>query len=505
MPSAASLPSRTRLRRGAPLAFAALCALLVAGAGSAAELRLGIDGNYTYNSNYFSDNQNEDAANSFQLGPSIEIADQEGRFRYEVQFDGAYQLYLDQDGVDAWESRLRARATYDLTERTRVRVTNRFRDISNLRFGRQDIEVADTALDPNQDRYFRNEVELELIHDVTELLELRLRGEHQWVDFEQNLDRNDSTAWQGAGELRYQVSNTHFVGVGASYTRQDFEEALSRIGSTGDFVSGFATWTWIVTDAITFTANGGPSWIRSDEDSIARVAQTRLVGGQQGGDVRIAQLGNCGPVIGGDRFSSNCVLAPVSSPSPDGTFGGLLGFDVDPTTPRVGDDDQLTFFGGATLTANLPNWNLTVSYQRRQSSTTGDGLASSLDRVFGEVEFAPASSRWSVFAAGSWDRRETLTRSTRIDFVLIDDADLTRLAERDASALAITSIRSQDTRRDNFTVIAGTRFRIEDQFAATLDGRYRRTELSGPGVNRPDIDTFFVVLTFEYDFVPIQL
>ena len=493
------------LRPILPLAVVALLSLVLPSAGRAAELRLGIDGNYTYNSNYFSDNQNEDEANSFQFGPSVELLDQEGRFRYEIQFGGLYQAYVDQDGVDAWESRLRARATYDLTERTRVRVTNRFRDISNLRFGRQDIEVADTALDPTQDRYLRNEFELELIHDLTELLELRLRGEHQWVDFDENLDRNDSTAWQGATELRYQVSPIHFVGAGVSYTRQDFEEALSRIGSTGDFVSAFATWTWIVTDAITFSANGGPSWVRSDEDDITRVAQTRFVGGRQGGETRRAQLGNCGAPVGGQRFASNCTLAPVSNPTGGEGLGELIGFAVDPTTPRVGDDEQLTFFGGATLTANLPDWNLTASYQRRQSSTTGDGLASSLDRVFGEVEYAPSSSRWSVFAAGSWDRRETLTDSTRIDFVLVDDADLTIDAERDETLLAITEVRSRDQRRDNYTAIVGTRFRIEDELAATLDGRYRRTEVTGPGIDRPGIDTFFVVLSFEYDFVPIQL
>ena len=481
----------------------ALAALFLACPGLAAELRLGIDGNYTYNSNYFSDNQNEDAANSFQIGPSIEIEDQEGRFRYDVQFDGAYQAYLDQDGVDAWESRLRARASYDLSDRTRVRVTNRFRDISNLRFNRRDIEVADTALDPNQDRYLRNEFELELSHDLTELLELRLSGEYQWIDFEQNLDRNDSTAWQGAGELRYQVSNTHFVGVGASYTRQDFEEALSRLGSTGDFVSGFATWAWNVTDAITFTANGGPSWVRSDEDSISSVSQTRFVGGLEGGEAFRAQLGNCG--LAAPRFSSDCRLAPVANPAGAGGFGEFVSFAVDPTTPRVGTDQLLTFFGGATLTANLPDWNLSLSYQRRQSSTSGDGLASSLDRVFGEVEYAPSTSRWSVFAAGSWDRRETLTDSTRIDFVLVDDADLTIDAERDTTALAITTIRSSSVRRENYTFIVGTRFRIENQFAAVLDGRYRRTTLGGPGIDQPDIDTFFAVLTLEYDFAPIQL
>lgn len=496
-----------RLRRAAGRATLAVCALVAvaAGDGSAAELRLGVDGNYTFNSNYFSSDDNEDQANSFQLGPSVEIADEQGRFRYEVQFEGGYQLYVDQSGVDAWESRLRARASYDLSERTRIRLTNRFRDISNLRFSRQDIEVADTALDPNQDRYFRNELELELIHDLTELLQVRVRGGHQFIDFEQNLDRNDSTAWQLGGELDYQVATTHFVGIGASYTRQDFEEALSRIGSTGDFVSGFASWTWLISDEVTFTANGGPSWVRSDEDRLTQVSQNQFVGGRQGGQIRRAQFGNCGPPDAfGNFFSSNCTLAPTSNPAAD--LGPLVTFPVFAGDPTVGVDTQLTFFGGASLTATFAEWNVQASYQRRQSTTTGDGLASTLDRVFGEVEYAPQTSRWSVFVAGSWDRRETLTDSTAIDFELIDRTGFpTADAERDTGAFARTSVRSRNTRRDNFTLIAGTRFRIEDRFAATLDGRYRRTELDGPGVNQPGIDTFFVVLSFEYDLAPIQL
>lgn len=455
------------------------------------ELFLGVAGNYTFNSNYFSSANNTDEANSFQIGPTVQLNDPDGRFRYEIGYDGAYQAYADQDGVNAWESRLRARATFDLTTRTRIRITERFRDISNLRFSRQDIALADTALDPNQNRYFRNEVELELIHDVTELLQVRLRAEHNWIDFEENNDRSDSTAWEGAGELRYQIASEHFVGAGASYTHQEFDQSLTELGSTGQYVTAFATWIWNVTDAVTFTANGGPSYVHSDEDDQTQIAQTQFVGGRLGGDIFRADFASCD---GG--LASLCDFASVA-PIPAADLGTLNVFPL-AAGNRVGSDSTLTFFGGAAIAVDVAEWNFDLSYQRRQSTTSGDGLASSLDRLAMELEFAPPKWRSSVFVAASWDRRETLTDSTVIDFNVV--AGPGGAAQRNT---ALTRVESDSTVRDNYTVIAGYRYRLEDNFAGTLDGRYRRTEIDDPNRSRPGIDTFFVVLTFEYTLDPI--
>ena len=142
----------------------------------AAEIQLGAETQYFYESNFFSSRRNEEDANSFQFGPIVDIRDNEGRFLYDINFTGGYQAFVDQDGVNAWESRLRSRFDYQITPRTTIRVSEQFRDISNLRFSRQDIAVADTALDPNQDRYFRNDIELELLHDLTRNLEMRVAG-----------------------------------------------------------------------------------------------------------------------------------------------------------------------------------------------------------------------------------------------------------------------------------------------------------------------------------------
>jgi len=479
----------------------AIVLALLPSAAASQELVLGVAGDYTFNSNFFSASNNPDEANSFQIGPVLALNDAEGRLQYEFSYDGRYQAYADQDGVNAWESRLRARVSYDLTDRTRIRVTERFRDISNLRFSRSDIAVADTALDPNQDRYFRNDLELELIHDLTSLLELRLRGEHHWVDFRQNRDRNDNQTWTAASELRYQVEVNHFVGAGLSYSRQNFEAAFSRFGSRAQYVNAYGTWTWIVSDAFTVTVNGGPAWVRSDEKATSSVEQTQFVGGEVGGQTLIAQFQSCAvDPARGEPVASNCLLGAGANSASN--LGAVQRFGFSGAQSRVRSDSALTFFGGMTLAGSIDVWNVQATYQRRQTTTTGDGLASSLDRIFVEFEYAPPKYRWSAFVAGSWDRRESLTDSTVIDFELVNPAPPTSNATRET---AFTRVESNSSVRDNFTALAGFRYRLEENFAGTLDARYRRTEIDGIQPSRPGIDTFFVVLSFEYDLDPIQL
>jgi hypothetical protein len=474
--------------------------LLLALSANAEELVLGVASQYVYNSNFFSAADNEEDASSFLIGPTLQLSETEGRFVYDVNFLGAYEVFVDQSGVNAWESRLRARANYDITSRTSVQVTERFRDVSNLRFSRQDIALADNALDPNQDRYLRNDVEVELIHQLARLLEVRVRGANYWIDFDDNIDRNDSNSFEVGSELRYQVAATHALGIGASYLNQDFDEALSRLGSTSESVTAFASWTWDIADNIVFTANGGPSWIRSDESDTTEVKQTQYVGGSSGGDLFRANIGSCeSDPIPGTPVASNCDFStPAFPPIPAADLGPEQSFALI-RGQRVGVADEFTFFGGASLLANFASWNLEATYSRRQSTTSGAGLASSLDRIYVECEFAPQNLRWSTFVAANWNRREALTEATVVDFTVVDGGG--SAAQR---AIAFTSINSQQNRRDDITAIVGIRTAFTRNQNATFEFRYRRTEGRSRDADIPEIDTYFAVATFDYTLDPMR-
>ena len=138
-------------------------------------------------------------------------------------------------------------------------------------------------------------------------------------------------------------------------------------------------------------------------------------------------------------------------------------------------------------------WTLEALYSRRQSTTTGDGLASSLDRLAMDIEYAPSQQRWSAFVAGSYDRRETLTEATVVDFRVVSGPD--GAARRDE---AFTYIQNRGSQRDGFTAVAGYRRGFTQSQSWTLEFRYRHSQRSQLGVTRPATDTFFVLLSLGY-------
>jgi hypothetical protein len=472
--------------------FSILLGFFVVATANAAELQLGATGQYVYNSNFFSAGGNTDSANSFEVGPTVGIADQDGRFRYNLTYVGGYQAYVDQSGVNAWESRLLGRATYDLNRRTSIAVRERFRDISNLRFTREDIALADNALDPRQNRYFRNDLEVELTRELSRRLSLSGRVGHHWIDFKRNVDRSDSKAYDVGSELNYSLTPEHRVGVGAAYTHQNFERALSRLGSNADYVNAYLLWTWQIADRIQFSMNGGPAWVRSDESGTNTVSQSQFVGAKVNGDVFRADISSCQ-----NGLASNCDFASFP-PIPASDLGAKQSFSLT-TGERVGSESTWTFFGGAVLEASFAEWNVLTSYSRRQNTTSGAGLASSLDIVFVSLEYAAPKNRWSAFVAASWDRRETLTDATLVDYTVIGSTD--GAAER---LFAFTTVTNSDIARENYIGIVGIRNALSRNWSGTLEFRYRRTEVDDPRASRPGTDTYLLLFTIDYAYDPIQ-
>jgi hypothetical protein len=159
----------------------------------------------------------------------------------------------------------------------------------------------------------------------------------------------------------------------------------------------------------------------------------------------------------------------------------------------------LTFFGGAALQASFAEWNVVTSYSRTQNTTSGAGLASSLDIVFLSLEYAAPKNRWSAFVAGSWDRRETLTDATLVDYNVIGGVD--GAAQR---LTAFTTVTNSDIARENYIGIVGIRNALSRNWNGTLEFRYRRSEVDDPRASRPGSDTYLLLFTIDYAYDPIQ-
>lgn len=496
-------PTRGTRRDRQGLRACLACCLVLAcrpPVADAADLRAGVSTDYLYNSNFFGEPGGGEAANLVQVGPTLDVVSTgAGRFGYAVSYAGLVQQFLDQEDVDAVEHRLRARVQHDLSRRTRLQLTERFRDVSNLRFSRVDIELGDTALDPNQNRYLRNDLELELRHELSRRLRLEAAATHQLLEFVDTEDRNDSSSLAGAAGLRYRASRRQQFGIGIEVMRQVFEPTPLRSGSTGNFLNLDLGWTWAATRHLEVHASAGPAWIRSSEAPLGTVTQPRFVGGTVGGTVLRADFASCDvdPLLG-RPVASRCDPTSADAPGIVADDLGELREFVPTIGPRAGNDEQINLFAELSVEGRWERWSVDGGYRRRQSTTAGDALVSVLDRFAFEVERHPRRSRWSQFVAGSWDRRATLTEATLVDFTVVPGER--NAAERET---VFTRLDESNDQLTALTLIAGVRNDFSRRFSATLDARFRHTRRPEAG-RTGTADQFFVSLSLAYRFAPVR-
>ena len=211
------------------MASASLGLLLIAASPAFCnEITLGIDSAYVHNSNFYRSSSDEEAADSAEVGINITAEREEGRLRYLASYTGSYQAYDKQDGANAPEHRLRLRGRFDIDPLTTFHLNNRFRDVRNLRFSREDILDGDTGLEPNNDRYQRNDLELMLHRDLTRACELELDATQQFIDFEDNIDRSDSESYEIGARLYHRFAPRHRFGGGVSNVWQDFDLGIRQ-------------------------------------------------------------------------------------------------------------------------------------------------------------------------------------------------------------------------------------------------------------------------------------
>lgn len=492
-----------RVDRAAPLPVGLMLAWAGLGAARGAELDIGVVTDYVYNSNFFGAPAAPFTdANLVQVGPSLDLRQRDGRLRYRLRYDGLVQRFTDQSEADALEHRLGADLTWALDRRTSLRLKERYRDVSNLRFTRLDIELGDTVLNPLQDRYQRNDVELELRRDLSRRSRLEVTASQQWIDFENSLDRSDSTSLSGAAALRHQLSRKQTVGVGIEAVRQAFEATPLRIGSDGTYARVEASWDWTPLRHVSVRASVGPAWVRSSPDLRSQAVAPTFVGVARDAGTLRASIESCAvdPLLQ-RRLASLCdpfseTAPPIVAPDlgPEATF--------ELTDPFTGNDTQtVDVFGGIELRGEWPRWTVDASFRRRQSSTSGEALVSTLDRVFVEIArpTGAGASRLTPFLAMSLDRRRALADAPLLDFTVTGDAE--GAARRDVAFVRLAEAVDD---LDALTLIGGVTGALGPRLAVTGELRLRRTRRFDALGDDVTAEQVFASLSLSYGFAPIR-
>jgi hypothetical protein len=485
---------------GAKIGVSLAIFLLLSPPGFGYELKLGLDLRYVHDSNFYRTPNNEESADSIEPGGSIMFEQQGDRLRYRASYTGFYQAYRKQSQADAPEHRLRLDGSYEIDPLTTFRLKNNFRDVRNLRFLQEDIRNGDTGLDPNDGRYQRNDLELLLQRDISRDWELEVRATQQFIDFDNNVNRSDSDSIGIGGRVLHRFSSRHRFGGGLALVRQQFDGDNYRLDADADYLISELTWIFDIGEQIQLVVNGGPAWLSTDEDSSDFVQQMQYVGGSLGGELFRANVLSCGFDDATDTgTASRCnANTPGAEPIPADNLGADQVFPLT-LGPQVGDDDdEVTFFGGVSLAARFSDWTLDAELGRRQNNPSGDSIAASLTRLRGELGYAPPLARWSAYLAGSVERREALTGSTIIDYVVIPGAE--NAAQR---SQAFTAERDSDDYRDAFTAVFGVRRQFSEHLSGDVAVSFRHSErhLSGRKVDEDDTYFFVVKLSYAFDTV----
>jgi opacity protein-like surface antigen len=483
------------------LAQASLGILLIAASPTFSnEITLGVDSAFIRESNFYRTPSNETAADSVEVSGTITAEREEGRLHYLASYTGSYQDYSDQEGASAPEHRLRLRSSFDIDSTTTFHFNNRYRDVQNLRFSPEDILDGDSGLEPNNDRYRRNDLELMLHKYLTRTWEMELNATHRFINFSDNTNRSDSDSFEIGSRVYHRFARRHRFGGGVSYVRQDIDGADTRLDAEAQYLLTNVAWSFDIADQVQLMVYGGPVFISTDENNPGEILQEQFVGFARGDDVFRANVNSCGfDEELGSGIASRCdVETPGAPPILADDLGEFISYPLE-AGPSVGEDDDVVLFGGASLSATFSDWTVDAEIQRQPSSTSGDAVAASVTRFRWEVGYEMGQSNWDAYIAGSWEKREGITNSTRIDFTVIPGPE--NAAQRD---VAFTRIRDSDDRRIAFTGLVGLRKQFSRGLSASVSYRYRRTEQRVSG-NETFRDFSFLVIQASYVFDSFRL
>lgn len=481
------------------LAGLSLAMLLLPSSGFCYDLTIGLDAAYVHDSNFYGTASDEESADSIEPGGNVTLEHEGDRLRYLARYIGSYQAYRKQDEADAPEHRLRLNGSFDIDPLTTVQLKNYFRDVENQRFLQDDILSGDTGLEPNDDRYQRNDLELMLHRDISRSWELEINGTQQFVNFDNNVDRSDSDSIGIGSRVLYRYSARHRFGGGLSWVGQNFDGDDIRLDAEADYLITEMAWVFDIGEQIKLVVNGGPAWITTKEDATDFVQQTQFVGGSQGGELFRANVLSC-DFDGVTGIASRCNAdTPGAEPIPADNLGNVQDFPLS-VGPQVGEDeDDVTFFGGVSLVARFSDWTVDADLRRQQNAPSGDAIAASLTRLRGELGYAPPLAKWDAYVAGSVERREAFNNSTAIDYTVVSGPE--EAAQR---SQAFTEDQDSGDHRDTFTAMTGVRRHFSRSLTGELGVSYRHTERQVSGQQNNEKDTYFFVAKISYVFDTIH-
>lgn len=391
---------------GALLVLAALAASVGAGAE---EVRLGVRSTAEYSNHVVGD----ESGLALLFQPETEVLDREGRLQWSLSYDPSYELFPEFSGANGWNHDVRGRLTWDLSRRTRLTLSERFRSLNSERlFNQQEIatggETVSTA-EGAAERFTDNRLHVELAHSLSRrdsvALSLRSQIRDRGIDDDQTAGgTSDTVGTTLSARYNRRLSPRTSIGGGLSATRSEVDQGLDSDDET-DFFNLFGSVQHRFDETLEVAVSGGPTLIDSaDSERSLRPIVTEAFPVLDGEHVDAT---SCPFTEGGLPFLSfRCDTTGVDRLVSAQTVASPIG------ELSSGSDSTVSFFANASITKSWDDWSASLRY-RRSESTSGQFGSSTIADVVGAVVAWNPTPRWSLRLRGQWSQRSQGTERDR--------------------------------------------------------------------------------------------
>ena len=411
--------------------WVAVCAAVPA---LAAELEFSAGGDVEYDNNVFRSEHDTEDDVLFRLRPGVRVYEDRGDdLNFSAGYEAPVELSIDNpDDINDVDHIGYGRFNYHVNDRIEVFGEDRYGYLrSTLRT--QDVDVANDFLRLNdqRDRVKVNDGSLGGLYRFSPRTVARAQASTSYFDSSRE-DRAQVWSVAGTADLNYALTVKHQLGVGGSYTFQDFGEREGIEGSQTNTYEVFGSWRWLIDPTLSFEVRGGPAYLTTNQDDADQLRRESLVDGViwDGGELPGLFVNRNGVQVQNPVLNPGSVIAPQACPVIDGkrvasqssciysvvldsvndaasVAGTLAQVDIFNPESEGESDETLTGFVNLTLTKQwLPTFYSGLQYSREQGDASGLGGTVIVDAVSlsNTWDFA---ERWSVSLRGDFVRRES--------------------------------------------------------------------------------------------------
>lgn len=379
----------------------------------AVEVVVGWDTSTRWDSNITRTSQDEIDDFSIRTGPLMELRQRHGDVTGALRWSSLWEGFLDTREADNFEHFVALSGNWQINERNELRLSNdlaRTDAISSQLLTEDGVVVSPgIGVDVGTQATLRNLANATFSHQLSPRLSLVGSVDNSIFEFE-NEDLSDAVSTRGSFQATRALSSRASIGVGAAFTRQDFDDTPFRSGSGSDVIEIFGAWTYQITPSLFVSMNLGPALNRPDAlDSTRVVPQFPTIGSALIDATSCPEqvvAAGCQAAIQRDPISGAPRIAGIVDGQPvffvaNVQPGSIPLVEASFLTGAPESDDTITLLGALSLVKQWERSSARLSFRRRTSAASGAGASTDLTSLFASYTWRP-ERKWTLVGTVGW-------------------------------------------------------------------------------------------------------